>query len=164
MLEVMYASGLRVSELVSLRVDFLNETMQVLLVRGKRDKERMLPYGQEAAYWLGRYVKEARPELLKGGVEDFLWVAAKRTATSAGLSRQMVWILIKAYAKRAGVVPLPSPHTLRHAFATHLLNHGADLKSLQQMLGHASITTTEIYTHVAKERLKKLYQQHHPRA
>jgi integrase/recombinase XerD len=164
MLELMYAAGLRVSELVDIKVSQVNLDVGALIVLGKRSKERMVPYGQEAAHWLGEYLRWARPELLRGQLENALWVAAKRKASSDGLTRQMIWILIKQYAKQAGLNPMPSPHTLRHAFATHLLNHGADLKSLQQLLGHASITTTEIYTHVANERLKQVYLQHHPRA
>jgi integrase/recombinase XerD len=164
MLELMYAAGLRVSELVELKTSQINLDVGALIVLGKRAKERMIPYGQEASHWLNEYLSWARPELLRGQLENALWVAAKRKATSDGLTRQMAWILIKQYAKQVELNPMPSPHTLRHAFATHLLNHGADLKSLQQLLGHASITTTEIYTHVANERLKQVYQQHHPRA
>jgi len=160
MLELMYASGLRVSELVTLKTVHLSLTDGALRVTGKGSKERLLPFGEEARAWLERYLSEARGEILQGQASDALFV----TARGGPMTRQMFWKLIKAHALRGGVnVPL-SPHTLRHAFATHLLNHGADLRAVQMLLGHADISTTTIYTHVARERLKSLHAQHHPRA
>ncbi|MGD9833790.1 MAG: site-specific tyrosine recombinase XerD [Piscinibacter sp.] len=160
MLELMYASGLRVSELVTLKTVHLSLTDGALRVTGKGSKERLLPFGEEARAWLDRYLAEARGEILQGQASDALFV----TARGGPMTRQMFWKLIKAHALRGGVnVPL-SPHTLRHAFATHLLNHGADLRAVQMLLGHADISTTTIYTHVARERLKSLHAQHHPRA
>ncbi len=159
MLELMYASGLRVSELVTLKTVHLSLTDGALRVTGKGAKERLLPFGEEARAWLERYLAEARGEILQGQASDALFV----TARGGPMTRQMFWKLIKAHALRGGVdVPL-SPHTLRHAFATHLLNHGADLRAVQMLLGHADISTTTIYTHVARERLKSLHAQHHPR-
>ncbi|CAN5505233.1 site-specific tyrosine recombinase XerD [soil metagenome] len=159
MLELMYASGLRVSELVTLKSVHLSMTESALRVTGKGSKERMLPFGEEAHEWLERYVREARAVILDGQASDALFV----TARGGPMTRQMFWKLIKAHALRGGVqVPL-SPHTLRHAFATHLLNHGADLRVVQLLLGHADISTTTIYTHVARERLKVLHAAHHPR-
>jgi len=159
MLELMYASGLRVSELVTLKTVHLSLTDGALRVTGKGSKERLLPFGEEARVWLERYLAEARGEILHGQATDALFV----TARGGPMTRQMFWKLIKAHALRGGVnVPL-SPHTLRHAFATHLLNHGADLRAVQMLLGHADISTTTIYTHVARERLKSLHAQHHPR-
>jgi integrase/recombinase XerD len=160
MLELMYASGLRVSELVTLKTVHLSLTEGALRVTGKGSKERLVPFGEEARAWLERYLAEARGEILQGQASDALFV----TARGGPMTRQMFWKLIKAHALRGGVqVPL-SPHTLRHAFATHLLNHGADLRAVQMLLGHADISTTTIYTHVARERLKALHAQHHPRA
>ncbi len=160
MLELMYASGLRVSELVTLKSVQLSLTEGALRVTGKGAKERLVPFGEEARVWLERYLTDARGEILQWQASDSLFV----TARSAPTTRQMFWKLIKAHALRGGVqVPL-SPHTLRHAFATHLLNHGADLRAVQMLLGHADISTTTIYTHVARERLKALHAQHHPRA
>lgn len=159
MLELMYASGLRVSELVTLKTVHLSLTDGALRVTGKGAKERLLPFGEEARAWLERYLAEARGEILQGQASDALFV----TARGGPMTRQMFWKLIKAHALRGAVnVPL-SPHTLRHAFATHLLNHGADLRAVQMLLGHADISTTTIYTHVARERLKSLHAQHHPR-
>ncbi len=159
MLELMYASGLRVSELVTLKTVHLSLTDGALRVTGKGSKERLLPFGEEARAWIERYLAEARGEILQGQATDALFV----TARGGPMTRQMFWKLIKAHALRGGVnVPL-SPHTLRHAFATHLLNHGADLRAVQMLLGHADISTTTIYTHVARERLKSLHAQHHPR-
>ena len=159
MLELMYASGLRVSELVTLKSVHLSMTESALRVTGKGSKERMLPFGEEAHEWLERYVNDSRPVILDGQASDALFV----TARGGPMTRQMFWKLIKAHALRGGVqVPL-SPHTLRHAFATHLLNHGADLRVVQLLLGHADISTTTIYTHVARERLKVLHAAHHPR-
>jgi integrase/recombinase XerD len=159
MLELMYASGLRVSELVTLRVLNMSLNDGVLRVIGKGSKERLVPFGGEARRWIERYMKEARPEILGGQQTEDLFV----TARGAGMTRVMFWIIVKKHALRAGIhVPL-SPHTLRHAFATHLLNHGADLRAVQLLLGHADISTTTIYTHVARERLKQLHALHHPR-
>jgi integrase/recombinase XerD len=163
MIELMYASGLRVSELVGLRV--LNVSLQehVLRVFGKGGKERLVPFGEEAANWLRRYLEETRPALLAGRTSVALFVTTSGPNAGGAMSRVMFWNLIKRYAIRAGVRPAPSPHVLRHAFATHLLNHGADLRAVQMLLGHADISTTTIYTHVARERLKALHQRHHPR-
>ncbi len=159
MLELMYASGLRVSELVSLKVIDMSLNDGVLRVLGKGDKERLVPFGGEARRWIERYLRESRPVVLDGQQTPDLFV----TARGAGMTRVMFWILVKKHATAAGIhVPL-SPHTLRHAFATHLLNHGADLRAVQLLLGHADISTTTIYTHVARERLKQLHSQHHPR-
>ena len=160
MLELMYASGLRVSELVTLKSVHLSLTEGALRITGKGAKERLVPFGEEARAWLERYLADARGEILQGQASDALFV----TARGGPMTRQMAWKLVKAHALRGGVqVPL-SPHTLRHAFATHLLNHGADLRAVQMLLGHADISTTTIYTHVARERLKALHAQHHPRA
>lgn len=159
MLEVMYASGLRVSELVLLKTIEVGMNEGVLRITGKGNKTRLVPFGEEARVWIERYLKEARLTILNGKVNDALFV----TALGGPMTRQMFWTLIKKYALQADVhVPL-SPHTLRHAFATHLLNHGADLRVVQLLLGHADISTTQIYTHVARERLKKIHSQHHPR-
>jgi integrase/recombinase XerD len=159
MLELMYASGLRVSELVGLKSVHLSLSEGALRVTGKGAKERLVPFGEEAQAWLQRYLAEGRAGILKGQASDALFV----TARGGPMTRQMFWKLIKAHALRGGVsVPL-SPHTLRHAFATHLLNHGADLRAVQMLLGHADISTTTIYTHVARERLKLLHAAHHPR-
>ena len=159
MLELMYASGLRVSELVTLKSVHLSLTEGALRVTGKGAKERLVPFGEEARAWLERYLADARGEILQGQTSDALFV----TARGGPMTRQMAWKLVKAHALRGGVqVPL-SPHTLRHAFATHLLNHGADLRAVQMLLGHADISTTTIYTHVARERLKQLHAKHHPR-
>ncbi|GAB3478333.1 site-specific tyrosine recombinase XerD [Polaromonas eurypsychrophila] len=159
MLELMYASGLRVSELVGLKTFHTGMNEGVLRVTGKGDKQRLVPFGQVARLWIERYLAEARPEILKGQQTDDLFV----TARGSGMSRVMFWMLVKKYALRAGIHSPLSPHTLRHAFATHLLNHGADLRAVQMLLGHADISTTTIYTHVARERLKALHSQHHPR-
>lgn len=159
MLELMYASGLRVSELVLLKSLEVGMNEGVLRVTGKGSKTRLIPFGEEARAWIERYLKQARPVILNGQVDDALFV----TARGGAMTRQMFWILIKKYALRADINAPLSPHTLRHAFATHLLNHGADLRVVQLLLGHADISTTQIYTHVARERLKKLHAQHHPR-
>ena len=159
MLEGLYASGLRVSELVGLSVAQVSLDMGVVRVMGKGNKERLVPLGEEALDWLRRYLKEARPVLLAGKLSDAMFV----TGRGDGMTRQMFWYLIKRHAKHGGLAKPLSPHTLRHAFATHLLNHGADLRVVQLLLGHADISTTQIYTHVARERLKLLHQQHHPR-
>ena len=157
MLELMYASGLRVSELVALKLVEVNDG--VLRITGKGSKTRLVPFGQEARAWLERYLKDARGIILNGQVDDALFV----TGRGGPMTRQMFWILIKKHARKAGIQAPLSPHTLRHAFATHLLNHGADLRVVQLLLGHSDISTTQIYTHVARERLKHLHAQHHPR-
>jgi integrase/recombinase XerD len=160
MLETLYATGLRVSELVGLRLHEVNFDMGVIRVFGKGSKERLVPLGEEAIDWLRSYLAEARPALLAKRQSDDLFV----TARGAAMSRQAFWQLIKRYALRAGIDPAKlSPHVLRHAFATHLLNHGADLRVVQLLLGHSDISTTQIYTHVARERLKMLHAAHHPR-
>ncbi|NUZ05996.1 site-specific tyrosine recombinase XerD [Piscinibacter koreensis] len=159
MLELTYASGLRVSELVSIKTVHLGLAEGALRVTGKGSRERLVPFGEEAHAWLVRYLADGRAQILAGQSSDALFV----TARGGAMTRQMFWKLIKAHARRAGIdVPL-SPHTLRHAFATHLLNHGADLRAVQMLLGHADISTTTIYTHVARERLKALHAAHHPR-
>lgn len=162
MLELMYASGLRVSELVTLKTYEISLHEFVLRITGKGDKERLVPFGQEAAHWLTHYLKEARPELLKGRNSDALFITGRIDGLH-GMTRQMFWVVIRKYAIQAGIHSHLSPHTLRHAFATHLLNHGADLRAVQMLLGHADISTTQIYTHVARERLKQLHAKHHPR-
>ena len=159
MLEVLYASGLRVSELVSLKNSQLSLDMGVVRVMGKGSKERLAPLGEEALIWLNRYTENARPLLLGSKVSDTIFV----TTRGAGMTRQAFWYLIKRHAQQAGIDKPLSPHTLRHAFATHLLNHGADLRVVQLLLGHADISTTQIYTHIARERLKQLHAKHHPR-
>ena len=159
MLEALYASGLRVSELVTLKLSQVSVDMGVVRVVGKGSKERVVPLGEEAIGWIQRYLKEARPELLAGRASDDLFV----TARGAAMTRQMFWHLLRRYALQAGLRKAISPHTLRHAFATHLLNHGADLRVVQLLLGHSDISTTQIYTHVARERLKQLHAKHHPR-
>jgi integrase/recombinase XerD len=160
MLELMYASGLRVSELVGIAAAEVNLRQGVLRVFGKGGKERLVPLGDEAAHWLERYVAEARPVLLKGGRSDALFVSNRRAA----MTRQMFWTLVKKHALAAGIPARRiSPHVLRHSFATHLLNRGADLRALQLMLGHSSLSTTQIYTLVAREGLKRLHERHHPR-
>jgi integrase/recombinase XerD len=159
MLELMYASGLRVSELVALKAIDMSLNDGVLRVLGKGNKERLVPFGGEARRWIERYLEESRPVILDGQQTPDLFV----TARGAGMTRVMFWVIVKRQAAAAGIhVPL-SPHTLRHAFATHLLNHGVDLRAVQLLLGHADISTTTIYTHVARERLKQLHAQHHPR-
>lgn len=160
MLEVLYATGLRVSELVGLAVlDVSLGDGVVRVVQGKGGKDRLVPLGAEAAHWITTYLKEARPVLMGARTAPALFV----TARAGPMTRQSFWLLIKKYAGLAGVKAPLSPHVLRHAFATHLLNHGADLRVVQMLLGHADISTTQIYTHVARERLKSLHAQHHPR-
>jgi integrase/recombinase XerD len=159
MLELMYASGLRVSELVGLRTFNLGMNEGVLRVLGKGSKERLVPFGQVARDWIERYLADARAAILGGRQTEDLFV----TARGHGMSRVMFWMIVKKHALAAGITAPLSPHTLRHAFATHLLNHGADLRAVQMLLGHADISTTTIYTHVARERLKSLHAQHHPR-
>jgi len=160
MLETLYATGLRVTELTTLKLAQVSLDVGVVRVIGKGSKERLVPLGDEAVSWLGKYLKGARPELAAGAKTDYLFLTARRTP----LTRQAFWALIKRYALKSGIAANAlSPHVLRHAFATHLLNHGADLRVVQLLLGHADITTTTIYTHVARERLKRLHAQHHPR-
>jgi integrase/recombinase XerD len=159
MLETLYASGLRVSELVTMKLAQLSQDMGVVRVVGKGSKERMVPVGEEALTWIRRYMDNARPEILAGRQVDALFV----TSRGASMTRQAFWYLVRRYADQAGIGKGISPHTLRHAFATHLLNHGADLRVVQMLLGHADISTTQIYTHVARERLKQLHAKHHPR-
>ena len=159
MLELMYASGLRVSELVTLKVLNVSQSEHVVRVLGKGSKMRLVPFGEVASDWLARYLEQARSEILAGQATEDLFV----TARGAGMTRAMFWVLVKKYALAAGITAPLSPHTLRHAFATHLLNHGADLRAVQMLLGHADISTTTIYTHVARERLKQLHAKHHPR-
>jgi len=160
MLELLYATGLRVSELVGIRLFELSLNDNVVRVMGKGSKERLVPLGQIAAEWLQRYIAGARGELLGQHVSDAVFV----TTRGGGMTRQMFWTLVKKYALQAGIPQERiSPHVLRHAFATHLLNHGADLRVVQLLLGHADISTTQVYTHVARERLKQLHHQHHPR-
>jgi integrase/recombinase XerD len=159
MLETLYASGLRVSELVTLKTGQVSHDMGVVRVIGKGSKERLVPLGEEALTWLRRYLEEARPAILERKTSDDLFVTARGKA----MTRQAFWQLIKRYAAQADVGKPISPHTLRHAFATHLINHGADLRVVQLLLGHSDISTTQIYTHVARERLKQLHAKHHPR-
>jgi integrase/recombinase XerD len=159
MLELLYACGLRVSELVGLPMAALSLDMGVVKVFGKGAKERLVPLGEPAAERLAAYLRAARPALLAGRVDDALFVSER----GAAMTRQAFWYRIKAHARRAGIASPLSPHTLRHAFASHLLNHGADLRVVQMLLGHADISTTQIYTHVARERLKALHARHHPR-
>jgi integrase/recombinase XerD len=160
MLELMYASGLRVSELVLLKTIEVGMNEGVLRITGKGSKTRLVPFGEIARAWIERYLKEGRAQILAGQIDDALFV----TARGGAMTRQMFWFLIKKYALKAEIHAPLSPHTLRHAFATHLLNHGADLRVVQLLLGHADISTTQIYTHVARERLKILHSRHHPRS
>ncbi|MDX5333013.1 MAG: site-specific tyrosine recombinase XerD [Gammaproteobacteria bacterium] len=160
MLELLYATGLRVSELVALRLDQVSLRQGVLRVMGKGSKERLVPMGEEAVARIEDYLRGARGDLLKGaGVSDALFV----TRRGGAMTRQAFWYLIRRYAEQAGIRRHLSPHTLRHAFATHLLNHGADLRVVQMLLGHSDLSTTQIYTHVARARLKDLHAAHHPR-
>ncbi|MCX8086348.1 MAG: site-specific tyrosine recombinase XerD [Rhodocyclaceae bacterium] len=162
LLEVLYATGLRVSELVGLKLFHISLNERVVRSFGKGGKERLMPLGEVAADWLARWLTEGRPALLKGQTSDFVFVTGRKN--NAGLTRQMAWTLIKKYAAACGIPREKiSPHVLRHAFATHLLNHGADLRVVQLLLGHADISTTQIYTHVARARLKELHARHHPR-
>jgi integrase/recombinase XerD len=159
MLELLYATGLRVSELVGLQIDQLSLTQGVVRVVGKGDKERLVPVGEEALYWLQQHLRDARP-LLLGTAQSAMVFPNRR---GSGMTRQAFWYRIKHYALRAGITTHLSPHTLRHAFATHLINHGADLRVVQLLLGHSDLSTTQIYTHVARARMKELHQRHHPR-
>lgn len=159
MLELLYATGLRVSELIDLSFGQINLVQGVVRVTGKGNKERLVPVGDEAILWLGRYLQTARPALLVRRESPQVFV----TERGKGMTRQAFWYVIKRHAAQAGLTRFPSPHTLRHAFATHLLNHGADLRVLQMLLGHSDLSTTQIYTHVATARLKALHAKHHPR-
>jgi len=159
MLEVLYATGLRVSELVNLKLAQVNLNQGVLRIVGKGDRERMIPLGEEAMQWLQQFLQGPRVEILLERQTDYLFP----TRRGDRMTRQAFWHIIKRYAKKASVAKALSPHTLRHAFATHLLNHGADLRVVQMLLGHSDLSTTQIYTHVARERLKDLHSQHHPR-
>jgi integrase/recombinase XerD len=159
MLEVLYATGLRVSELVSLRLEQVNLRQGVVRVLGKGNRERLVPMGEEAQTWVEKYLSDARRDIIGTQQSDYLFP----TRRSDHMTRQAFWHIIKRYAQKAGIHADLSPHTLRHAFATHLLNHGADLRVVQMLLGHSDVSTTQIYTHVAHERLKDLHAQHHPR-
>ncbi len=160
MFELIYATGLRVSELVGIRTEQINLRQGVARVTGKGGKERLVPLGEQAQDWIERYYREARPLLLRGATADEVFVSNRR----AGMTRQMFWTTVKRYALVAGIdAKRISPHVLRHCFATHLLNHGADLRALQMLLGHSSLSTTQIYTLVAREGLKRLHERHHPR-
>ena len=159
MFETLYASGLRVSELVTLKISQVSQDMGVVRIMGKGSKERLVPLGEEALTWIKRYLKESRPRILGKRTADAMFV----TARGGAMTRQSFWHLLKRHAVHGGLNKNISPHTLRHAFATHLLNHGADLRVVQLLLGHSDISTTQIYTHVARERLKQLHAKHHPR-
>jgi integrase/recombinase XerD len=160
MFELIYATGLRVSELTGLRVDQINLRQGVLRVTGKGGKDRLVPIGEEALHWIERYYATARPVLARGSPCEAAFLTQRR----AGMTRQMFWLMVKRHAVAAGIDPRRiSPHVLRHSFATHLLNHGADLRALQLLLGHSSLSTTQIYTLVAREGLKRLHERHHPR-
>ena len=159
MLELLYATGLRVSELVNLKLTSVNMNQGVVRTIGKGSRERLVPLGDAALHWLTQYCAQSRRELLKGQQSDVLYL----TTRAQGMSRQAFWYLIKRYAAQVGIRKHLSPHTLRHCFATHLLNHGADLRSVQMLLGHSDLSTTHIYTHVDRKRLKSIHAQHHPR-
>jgi len=159
MLEVLYAAGLRVSELVGLKIDQLNSRQGVVRTFGKGSKERLVPVGEEALAWLDRYLQQSRPALLGSRLSAHLFI----THLGEGMTRQAFWYRVKHYARQAGIGKALSPHTLRHSFATHLLNHGADLRVVQLLLGHSDLSTTQIYTHVARQRLQELHSKHHPR-
>ena len=159
MLEVLYAAGLRVSELIELRTSSVSMRQGLVRVVGKGDRERLVPLGDVALDWLDRFVRGPRAEILGGRVSEVVFP----TRRAAAMTRQAFWVIVKRHAARAGIVRPVTPHTLRHAFATHLLNHGADLRVIQLLLGHRDISTTQIYTHVARERLRSLHAEHHPR-
>lgn len=159
MLELLYATGLRVSELVGLRADQLSRTQGVVRVVGKGQKERLVPVGEEALHWIERYLAAGRPLLDRGAGGEPIFI----TRRGGALTRQAFWYRIRHYARRGGIDKPLSPHTLRHAFATHLINHGADLRVVQMLLGHSDLSTTQIYTHVARARLQELHRRHHPR-
>jgi integrase/recombinase XerD len=160
MLEVLYASGLRVSELVNLQLNEVNLRQGVVRIMGKGSKERLVPLGEEAVRWVNRFLREGRDDLLKGNLNQDVVFPSNR---GAGMTRQAFWYRIREHSRKADIHKKLSPHTLRHAFATHLLNHGADLRVVQLLLGHSSLSTTQIYTHIAQHRLKELHQAHHPR-
>jgi integrase/recombinase XerD len=159
MLEVLYATGLRVSELVNLKIGQVNLNQGVIRIVGKGDRERLIPLGEEAVQWVQQFLQGPRVEILLERQTDYLFP----TRRGDRMTRQAFWHIIKRYARKSGIDKELSPHTLRHAFATHLLNHGADLRVVQMLLGHSDLSTTQIYTHVARERLKDLHSQHHPR-
>jgi integrase/recombinase XerD len=160
MLELMYSSGLRVSELVGLQLNQINTNLGLVRLIGKGNKERVIPVGEEALHWLAKYVKQARPELQSAkSISDALFLSSRGSA----ITRQAFWQNIKKHLLKAGIKTVFSPHSLRHAFATHLLNHGADLRTVQMLLGHSSLSTTQIYTHIAQARLQSIHAQHHPR-
>ena len=159
MLELMYATGLRVSELTGLQMTQLHLNQGTIRVLGKGGKERLVPIGEQALDWLRRYFEEARPMLMKGAQSEYVFVTSRRT----GMTRQAFWHTVSRHARAAGINKKISPHDLRHSFATHLLNHGADLRVVQLLLGHSDLSTTQIYTHVAREGLKRLHEKHHPR-
>ncbi|MFZ4285021.1 site-specific tyrosine recombinase XerD [Variovorax sp. HJSM1_2] len=163
MIELMYASGLRVSELVQIKTYHLGLSEGVLRTMGKGSKERLVPFGDVARAWLQRYLEQGRPALLAGRQTDDLFITHRGSKAGRAMTRMMFWLIVRKYALQAGIHVALSPHTLRHAFATHLLNHGADLRAVQMLLGHADISTTTIYTHVARERLKAIHAEHHPR-
>ena len=163
MLELMYASGLRVSELVGMKVLNISLSDHVVRVTGKGNKERLIPFGEVASVWLKQYLAQIRPAMTAGHATADLFVTNRGSKIGTSMSRVMFWMIVKKYALIVGISSKLSPHTLRHAFATHLLNHGADLRAVQMLLGHADISTTTIYTHVARERLKSIHAQHHPR-
>jgi integrase/recombinase XerD len=163
MIELMYASGLRVSELVQIKTYHLGLSEGVLRTMGKGSKERLVPFGDVAREWLQRYMDDGRPALLIGRQTDDLFITHRGSKAGRAMTRMMFWLIVRKYALQAGIHVALSPHTLRHAFATHLLNHGADLRAVQMLLGHADISTTTIYTHVARERLKSIHAEHHPR-
>lgn len=159
MLELLYATGLRVSELVKLKTGQINLRQGVVRIQGKGNKERLVPLGQESISWLEKYLKDARSKIAPELSNDYVFTTRRQSA----MTRQAFWYLIKRYARKVGIKKHLTPHTLRHCFATHLLNHGADLRVVQMLLGHSDLSTTQIYTHVAQERLKNLHAQHHPR-
>ncbi|WP_455366808.1 site-specific tyrosine recombinase XerD [Kaarinaea lacus] len=159
MLELLYATGLRVSELVALKMDQINLRQGVVRVQGKGNKERLVPLGEEAQSWLEQYLGDARHQITPAAASDYVFTTRRRSA----MTRQAFWYLIKRYANKVGIKKHLTPHTLRHCFATHLLNHGADLRVVQMLLGHSDLSTTQIYTHVARERLRSLHAAHHPR-
>lgn len=159
MLELLYATGLRVSELVNLTLDQINLRQGVVRIQGKGDKERLVPLGEEAISWMNNFLEHGRPKITPAGASDYIFTTRRQSS----MTRQAFWYLVKRYAKKVGIRKHLTPHTLRHCFATHLLNHGADLRVVQMLLGHSDLSTTQIYTHVARERLRNLHAEHHPR-